>query len=530
MHASSSLVILALFTAYVSAFYPYVLPASPSSDSSDAPSRISRRSPFYTWKNEPHNAGHSSEGTTHTLKMRREPKAGVDPKVWATQELAYLRRRFRGRSLPASESIGKRENTYKVAPATPPTQPDSVAIDQDGTDFSYFSTVKFGTEGKEIRMLVDTGASNTWVMGSDCKSKACNAHTTFGKDDSTSLKTTNNKFEVTYGSGTVSGFKSTDTVSLAGFTVPLTFGQALEISDEFLAYPMDGLLGLGRTASNKLDAPTLMDVLADEKKLKANVLAVNLQRHADGANDGVLSFGAWDDSEFDGDLSWTPSVSKDGLWEIPVEDAGVDGKGVKFNGKSAIIDTGTSFILLPPDDAKKLHAQFSGVKQNGENYELPCSTTVPLQFTFSGVTYDVSPKDYLGPKTTGDLCESNIIGLQTFGLNQWLLGDTFLKNMYSVYDFDQDRIEGSQQDLRERFEFFLFRWAILNFFLVGRSVPNVVFGYYNLNIFYFLFFLFFHLVSFCHVYIIRLIVSLQLTVTDRFLVFDFCIPSRSAIG
>ena len=39
---------------------------------------------------------------------------------------------------------------------------NSLAVDEDGKDYSYIATMKFGSEGKPMYMLVDTGAANTW--------------------------------------------------------------------------------------------------------------------------------------------------------------------------------------------------------------------------------------------------------------------------------------------------------------------------------------------------------------------------------
>jgi len=335
----------------------------------------------------------------------------------------------------------KRTNNYKIVTASQPSQSNSMAVNQDGTDYSYFSTLKFGSSGESLYMLVDTGAANTWVMGSDCTSRACNAHNTFGQANSGTLQITNTPWDVTYGTGKVSGVVVNDTVSLAGYTLPIAFGSASETSDDFLTYPMDGILGLGRPKSNVMGVPTVIEALESAQLLKAKLLGINLQRNADGATDGEVNFGAVDSSKFTGDLSYTTSVSHDGLWEVPVDDAGVDNVGCKFSGKTAIIDTGTSFVLMPPDDAQKLLTQIPKSQQNGESFNIPCSSTVAVQFTFSGVTYNVSAKDYLGKTIDGgNMCASNIIGRQTFGANQWLMGDAFLKNVYTVFDFDKDRI------------------------------------------------------------------------------------------
>jgi cathepsin D len=319
---------------------------------------------------------------------------------------------------------------------------NSLAVNEDGHDYSYFATMKFGSEGKELYMLVDTGAANTWVMGSDCTTVACKTHNTFGKADSTTLEVSKETWSIAYGTGTVSGVVVNDTVAFAGFSLEMGFGSASTTSSDFDSYPMDGILGLGRPKSNRLGVPTVMQTLMNANLLKANLFGVHLQRNADGATDGQVNFGAVDTSMFDGDLHYTDSISTDGLWEIPIDDAGVDGNSAGLTGRTAIVDTGTSYVLMPPADAKKLHALIDGaVQDDSENWMVPCSSTVPVQFTFSGKAFDVSHKDYVGTADSdGKMCESNIIGHQAFGATQWLLGDVFLKNVYSVFDYEQNRI------------------------------------------------------------------------------------------
>jgi hypothetical protein len=48
--------------------------------------------------------------------------------------------------------------------------------------------VTIGDSSDEYHMLLDSAASNTWVMGQDCESEACKTHATFVKGDSSTLK------------------------------------------------------------------------------------------------------------------------------------------------------------------------------------------------------------------------------------------------------------------------------------------------------------------------------------------------------
>jgi hypothetical protein len=162
-----------------SAFYPYHFPTNEATHTSDTSSRViehpqstsgvSKRSPFYPYHLPTTEHEHSTSSSPQAVKHTRNDDNGS------------LRVRLR-------RSLTKRKNSFNVIPATIPTQSNSLGIDQDGTDFSYFCALQFGTSSQEYYLLLDSAASNTWVMSSDCSSNACSVHNTFGPPDSSSLK------------------------------------------------------------------------------------------------------------------------------------------------------------------------------------------------------------------------------------------------------------------------------------------------------------------------------------------------------
>lgn len=301
--------------------------------------------------------------------------------------------------------------------------------------------MKFGSKAQDMFMLIDTGSANTWVFSSDCTSDTCSIHNTFGAKDSASLKSTSETWSLAYGTGSVQGIVATDKIAFANYTVNMGFGLATNASDDFNNYPMDGILGLGRKSSEQLSTQTIMEVLNAQTSLTQNILGIHLNRAVDGTKDGEITFGGVDTSKFSGTISYT-NTSNDNSWEIPVEDVLVNGTPAKFTARQAIIDTGTTFILMPPGDAKTLHGLIPGTQASGEMYTLPCNTAVKLEVRISGKLYGISPKDYVGkPVSQGSsTCSSTIIGHQAFGDTEWILGDVFLKNVYAVFDFDGKRV------------------------------------------------------------------------------------------
>lgn len=341
----------------------------------------------------------------------------------------------------------KRASSHPISKGNTPTLSNSAAINQDGSDMSYMIEVQFGASKKPLNLLLDSAAVNTWVMGASCTTDACTSHNTYGPSDSSTLQAGSNPFSIAYGTGSVSGKVATDDVNFLGKSFSLTFGIADTVSAEFAGYPMDGIAGVGRldnVASNPngVKAPTLIDSLASQKIISAKQFGLRINRAGDGLNDGEINFGAPDTSAFTGDLNFVTTVKNErGFWEVPVGGVSFGGKTASIqDGATVLLDSGTSYMLLPPTDADALHGLISGFKKDGEQYSIPCDTSTPLTLTLGGKPYDISPKDYIGPANSDGSCTSNIVGRATFQPNQWLVGDVFIKNVYTVFDYDGGRV------------------------------------------------------------------------------------------
>merc|ERR1711977_537131 len=385
-----------------------------------------------------------------TLKLvQRIPKNDVPRDVQIKRLAERLTRKYQ-RGTPVEpieiferDGVAKRTNTYKIMPAATPTQSMSAPIDQDGTDFSYFTEITLGSSKTLVYMLLDTGAATTWVMGKSCTSGPCKVHNTFDPSSSTSFKDIGKTFNISYGSGQVGGKLGTDTISFAGMSFPMTLGVADMTSDDFNSFPIDGILGLSQS---KGDYPIFLETLVESKSLKSNVFGVSLNRAADGTNTGEINFGEPNTSKYSGSLNYN-DVSKDagGDWAISLGNVGVGSTQANVKGRLAFVDTGTSFIFCPPEDAKLVYALVAGAETtNNVTYTVPCTTTTALTFTFGSTTYNVDSKDWVSPMANG-ICTGNIYG-QAVTPENWLLGDTFLKNVYSVFDADKDRLGFAQKN------------------------------------------------------------------------------------
>ncbi|KAH9987135.1 aspartic peptidase A1 [Russula compacta] len=381
----------------------------------------------------PHAQSSSSSRGLHIPILRRAASQRSDDELglWAKRQKQLLEAKY-SRHLTTTT---KRSTGYNLL------------VNQD-LDSSYYGSIAIGTPPVAYNVILDTGSADLWVVGSGCVT-GCNGLQAFDSSSSSTFSNASKAFSVTYGSGQVSGELGKDVVQMAGFEVNnQVFGLCDEVSDSLLSSPVSGLMGLAWQALSSSGSTPLWQNLYQNNVLDQPLMAFYLTRFQNSSRaqeqepGGVFTLGATNTSLYTGQIDYqsVPSgfVS---YWTLPITNLSVNSGSVTLpSGSSsyAAIDTGTTLIGGPATQVAALYAQIPGSAAGTGNYEgyytYPCSTTVNLSFSFGGQTWPVSQTDFQMAQSSSSQCVGAVFTYSAAsGAPGWIIGDTFLKNVYTVF-------------------------------------------------------------------------------------------------
>ena len=120
----------------------------------------------------------------------------------------------------------------------------------------------------------------------------------------------------------------------------------------------------------------------------------------------------------------------------------VNGKQVVGN-TPVIVDTGTTLVVGHSDVVDAMYASIPGAKKNPAGhgmYTVPCDGIPDVSITFGGKAFTISSETFnIGPmpNSTSD-CFGGIVGQD--GQDFWVIGDVFLRNVYSTFDVGRSHV------------------------------------------------------------------------------------------
>ncbi|KAM4855307.1 cathepsin D-like [Urocitellus parryii] len=319
-------------------------------------------------------------------------------------------------------------------------------------DAQYYGEIGIGTPPQCFTVVFDTGSSNLWVPSIHCKllDIACWVHHKYNSGKSSTYVKNGTSFDIHYGSGSLSGYLSQDTVSVpcnSGPSAPgglkierQVFGEATKQPGiTFIAARFDGILGMAYPRISVNNVLPVFDNLMEQKLVDKNIFSFYLNRDPSGQPGGELMLGGIDSKYYKGSLSYL-NVTRKAYWQVHMDQIEVaNGLTLCKKGCEAIVDTGTSLLVGPVDEVKELQKAIGAVPLIQGEYIIPCEKVASLpkvSLRLGGKDYTLSPESYTLKVSQGGktICLSGFMGMDIPPPSGplWILGD--------VFDRDNNRV------------------------------------------------------------------------------------------
>ncbi|KAK9359782.1 aspartic peptidase domain-containing protein [Lipomyces starkeyi] len=385
----------------------------------------------------------------------------------------------REKRLPGSTNLFKHRHRHRLAKRATGVS-NTVQEILDNYDYLYYANVSVGTPGQNLRLQIDTGSSDIWVQSGEnrfCQesSNPCNETGIFEPQDSSTFSIISDNFYIAYGDGSYAkGDYAYDTFEIGGAAVKnLTIAVATD------ANSTEGIMGIGYPTNEAVVSAygssyqykNLPDLLVEQRFIQSR--AYSLWLNDLEASTGSILFGGVDRAKYSGNLVKLPldlytGESQPSEFFVTLDGVGytnADGSRnemVSNMDEPVLLDCGTSFNYLP-DGALRAIANAVSASYNTRlgYYVQSCTVTsvnASIDFYFGGVTIKVPLKEILYPAVTSSgrqltftngqpVCLLTVASNSDLGVS--ILGDTFLRSAYVVYDLDNNVISLAQTVFNE---------------------------------------------------------------------------------
>lgn len=350
-----------------------------------------------------------------------------------------------GRSLDELRALAKSSLDMSLSPNLP------VERLTNFMDAQYYGVISIGTPPQEFSVLFDTGSSNLWVPSIHCSffDVACWVHRRYNSKKSGTYVQNGTQFSIRYGRGSLSGFISGDTVSVAGLSVPQQqFGEAVKQPGiTFAVARFDGVLGMAYPSISVAKVTPVFDMAMAAKLLPENVFSFYISRDPLAAVGGELILGGTDPHYYSGELHYV-NVTRKAYWQIQMSGIEVGSQlTLCKSGCQSIVDTGTSLIVGPVAEVRALHKAIGALPLIMGEYMIDCKRIPALpvvSFNIGGKIYNLTGEDYVMKESQRgtSVCLSGFMAMDIPppAGPLWILGDVFIGKYYTVFDRTRDRV------------------------------------------------------------------------------------------
>merc|ERR1719195_342636 len=250
--------------------------------------------------------------------------------------------------------------------------------------------------------------------------------------------------------------------------VRMNFLAATHLSDDpFATFDFDGIMGLslpGLSQTPRLNFMHMLSTMLIDDHHSCSSQAFGVFLACNDAEDSEITFGGWDESRLNEELSWSNVENPSrGHWILPIKGLRIDEEPMPFcdNGQCiAAVDTGTALLSVPTDAFKNI---FSLLRHDAD-LAGHCQGFGPmLHFEFEDFTVSLGPKEYSAPRQRrtpvqqvdelyenweGTPRRSDVrcfpmlmtMDEENLGGKLFLLGEPILRKYYTVYDGLKKRV------------------------------------------------------------------------------------------
>ncbi|CAE6439787.1 unnamed protein product [Rhizoctonia solani] len=300
----------------------------------------------------------------------------------------------------------------------------------------WAGNITIGTPGQSFLIDFDTGSADLWIPSSECASNGCSPHSKYDPSKSSTGSKQEGLFNITYGdNSTASGSIYSDTVTIAGLSATgQKFSAVTSESDSFSLDPSDGILGLAFSSISQIGAPTFIENLYSQRKISAPTFGFRL-----ASSGSELYLGGANNNKYTGEVTWAALTNKT-YWQTQGTS---NVNGAQGYQGSMIIDSGTTLIMGSTSSARSWWSHVSDAQPCDVQvcnttgfYTYPCSSPPSVSFVFSGREFPISATDFNAgaADASGTTCIGSIAGSDSFPDKFLIVGDTFMKSVYTIFD------------------------------------------------------------------------------------------------
>ncbi|XP_065206081.1 pepsin-2B-like [Planococcus citri] len=313
----------------------------------------------------------------------------------------------------------------------------------------YYGAISIGTPPTQMNVQFDTGSSSLWVHSTRCDSPACPSTQNRTRYDHHSSETYQ-KYEkedesstLWYGSGSVDGFWSRDTISIRGYKMNNErFLEPTDMSGPIVSRAYDGIIGLNYKPQT--DSINIISKYCEQRGVNDTTFSFYLTKNNGGE---LLLCGSYV-YRYRRKLKYVNEVEKSSTslsWTIPVEKVSITSDyadkrytEIIATNNTALVATGSSFIHGPEEHVNAIKRSIESILSMIPDPRANLHKLPNITFTIGGEDYVLTGQDYIIIDH-----DDVIVGLDetnTPSTSEWVLGAVFLRKYYSVFDMKNHRI------------------------------------------------------------------------------------------